>query len=78
MIVAEGESDDQVGWGWGGGRERQTGRQVARGFALEGTVWMGVTAMLNLLYRFFSSCFFSFPSNCVSSCVLVVVSENLL
>jgi len=55
MIVGEGESDDQVGWGWGGGRERQTDRQVARGFALEGTVWMGVTAMLNLLYCFFAS-----------------------
>ena len=48
----EGEAFlDWVGVGEEGGRDRQ----VARGFALEGTVWMGVTAMLNLLYCFFAS-----------------------
>ena len=64
-----------VGVGEEGGRDRQTG---CKGFCAGGDGLDGVTAMLNLLYRFFSSCFFSFPSNCVSSCVLVVVSENLL
>jgi hypothetical protein len=66
MIVGEGESDDQVGWGWGRG-ERQTGR-------LQGVLrWRGrfckeVTAMLSLLYRFFSSFFLLFFPLCFLLC----------
>ena len=62
MIVGEGESDDQVGWGWGGGRERQTG---CKGFCAGGDGLDGGDSYAEpfiLFLCFFSSSSYSFLS----------------
>jgi hypothetical protein len=48
-------------------------RQVARGFALEGTVWMGVTAMLTVFIPFFPF----FPLHVFALCLLLYFGGSL-
>ena len=65
-----------VGVGEEGGRDRQTG---CKGFCAGGDGLDGGDSYAEPFIPFlFFLFFFPFPSNCVSSCVLVVVSENLL